>query len=98
MFSQENDFLVLHDSRGYGSGEVDNFAILTEFINNRTGNADAHDRLHAIWYAPSWFRFYTLVNVRRLCIATPIAGARVLETGDEKIFQDFQGKGKLPCN
>lgn len=76
IFSESNDSLVLHDSRGYGSGETENFRKLTEFIGRRTGNDNVGDRLHAIW----------------LCIATPFAGGRVLEAGDEEIFRLVHGK------
>jgi len=52
IFSAANDSFVLHDSRGYRAGEVDNFRKLTEFINDRTDNTKTvGDRLHAIWYA-----------------------------------------------
>jgi len=53
ILSAENNSFVLHDSRGYGAGEVDNFRTLTKFINDRTVNAKVRDQLHAIWYAPS---------------------------------------------
>jgi hypothetical protein len=51
IFSAENNSLVLHDSRGYGAGELRNFQKLKEFITDRIGNANVGDRLHAIWYA-----------------------------------------------
>ena len=101
IFSAENDSLVLHDSRGYGAGELKNFQKLEEFINDRIGNANMGDRLHAIWYAPPLFRLHThdlSVNAHRLCIATPVAGGRIRETGDEKIFRVVRGKGQSPCN
>jgi hypothetical protein len=101
IFSAENDSFVLHDSQGYGSGEVENFRKLTDFINLRTGNANVGDRLHAIWHVPSLFRFCTTdlsANACRLCIATPFAGGRILETGDEEIFRVVHGKGESPCS
>ncbi|KDQ56679.1 hypothetical protein JAAARDRAFT_194652 [Jaapia argillacea MUCL 33604] len=70
IISPENDRFVLHDSEGYEPGEVNNFTKLKDFIEKRTSEADVGKRLHAIW----------------LCIATPYAGGRVFETGDEKIF------------
>ena len=61
IFSAANNSLVLHDSRGYGAGELRNFQKLREFINHRIGNANIGDRLHAIWYVPAWFRLYTMI-------------------------------------
>jgi len=76
LFSIHNDSFILHDSKGYGVGEAESFRQLTEFINHRIGHANMGDRLHAIW----------------LCTATPFAGARLLEAGDEGIFRVVQGK------
>ena len=52
IYPANNDCWVLHYSLAYGSGEVENFRKLTEFIDHRTGNANVRDRLHAIWYIP----------------------------------------------
>jgi predicted GTPase len=76
LFSIHNDSFILHDSKGYGVGEAESFRQLREFINHRIGHASMGDRLHAIW----------------LCTATPFAGARLLEAGDEEIFRVVQGK------
>jgi len=66
-----NRRFVLHDSQGYEPGETKHFDILRNFIDDRMRRPDVGERLHAIW----------------LCIATPFAGGRVFETGDEKIFK-----------
>ena len=39
-----------------------------------------------------------MVNARRLCIATPFAGGRILEAGDEEIFRVVYGIGVLSHN
>ena len=52
IFIAESNFLVLHDSRGYGAGELKNLQKLKAFINHRVGSANVGERLHAIWYAP----------------------------------------------
>ena len=61
IFSTENNSLVLHDSRGYGAGELKNFQKLKEFIADRIGNPNVGDRLHAIWYAPPSFAFVLMI-------------------------------------
>ena len=45
IFPKENQFFVVHNSRGYGSGETENFRKLTEFIGGRTGNDNVGDWL-----------------------------------------------------
>ncbi|KDQ53281.1 hypothetical protein JAAARDRAFT_197451 [Jaapia argillacea MUCL 33604] len=74
--SPQNPRFVLHDSQGYQPGDVKNFETLKRFVAERKKMPDKKDRIHAIW----------------LCIATPFAGSRVLETGDEKIFDLDLGK------
>ncbi|KDQ53304.1 hypothetical protein JAAARDRAFT_39370 [Jaapia argillacea MUCL 33604] len=75
MTSEENPMFVLHDSKGYEPGEAGNLGMLEKFVLERKVKPNKRDRLHAIW----------------LCIATPIAGGRILETGDEKIFKLDRG-------
>ncbi|KDQ53308.1 hypothetical protein JAAARDRAFT_210003 [Jaapia argillacea MUCL 33604] len=75
MSSKENPRFVLHDSQGYQPGEAGNLGTLERFVLERKDKPNKKDRLHAIW----------------LCIATPIAGGRILETGDEKIFKLDRG-------
>ncbi|KAI0937867.1 hypothetical protein AcW1_003909 [Taiwanofungus camphoratus] len=69
--SEHNDRFVLHDSRGFEAGEADHFNIVKGFIEERSESDDIHKKLHAIW----------------LCIATPIAGGRILERGDDKLLE-----------
>ncbi|KAH9942684.1 hypothetical protein B0H21DRAFT_710250 [Amylocystis lapponica] len=69
--SQHNPRFVLHDSNGYEPGETKHIDILQTFIEKRSIAADENQRLHAIW----------------LCISIPLAGGRVLERGDEKLFK-----------
>jgi len=61
IFSTENNSLVLHDSRGYGAGELKNFQKLKEFISDRVGNPNVGDRLHAIWYPPASSAFILVI-------------------------------------
>jgi hypothetical protein len=49
--SDKNRRFVLHDSKGFEPGDIDNLATAKRFIEERTGEkVAAKDRLHAIWY------------------------------------------------
>ncbi|KAG1892894.1 uncharacterized protein F5891DRAFT_1282272 [Suillus fuscotomentosus] len=65
--SPENDRFVLHDSKGFEPGEVENLTIVRKFIERRRNMPDLKDQLHAVW----------------LCFQIPHAGGRLLETGTE---------------
>jgi len=45
----QNKRLVLHDSRGFEPGEVDNFRLVEQFIEDRSKEPHIKDRLHAVW-------------------------------------------------
>ncbi|KAH9045187.1 hypothetical protein EDB85DRAFT_2270240 [Lactarius pseudohatsudake] len=78
--SAENPYFVLHDSKGFEPGDLANFEIVRDFLQQRSGpELPLSDRIHGLW----------------LCIETPLAGARVLERGDEKLLQ-FAHKNKVP--
>jgi hypothetical protein len=47
--SDQNKQLVLHDSRGFEPGEVDNIRLVRRFIENRSERPNIKDRLHAVW-------------------------------------------------
>jgi len=66
-----NRHFVLHDSLGYESGSTDNFKVVENFIIERSKRAELSEQLHAIW----------------LCTTVPVAGARVFEVGDERLFE-----------
>jgi hypothetical protein len=65
--SDQNQQLILHDSRGFEPGEVDNIRLVRRFIETRSKQPHIKDRLHAVW----------------LCLEIPCAGGRVMETGVE---------------
>ncbi|KAF5328012.1 hypothetical protein D9758_017694 [Tetrapyrgos nigripes] len=71
IISKENDRFVIHDSQGYEPGDTTKFEELERFIGQRSGDAKPSDKIHIIW----------------LCIATPYAGGRVLETGTESLLK-----------
>jgi len=75
--STENEFFVLHDSKGFEPGDNANFDVVSRFIEERCRLEDLKDRLHAIW----------------LCTKTPTAGGRVFEIGDEKLLELAHNKG-----
>ncbi|KAG5634985.1 hypothetical protein H0H81_000136 [Sphagnurus paluster] len=67
LISELNERFVLHDSMGFEAGEEKNFIAVQNFIQERNAMRDVKDKLHAVW----------------MCFQVPIAGGRVLETGDE---------------
>ncbi|KAG1887919.1 uncharacterized protein F5891DRAFT_198821 [Suillus fuscotomentosus] len=69
--SPENDRFVLHDSKGFEPGEVENLTIVRKFIERRRNMPDLKDQLHAVW----------------LCFQIPHAGGRLLETGTEDFLK-----------
>ncbi|KII91522.1 hypothetical protein PLICRDRAFT_511021 [Plicaturopsis crispa FD-325 SS-3] len=69
----DNDRLVVHDSQGYEPGDTENYDRVINFVNERSTKPNLADRVHVIW----------------LCIATPCAGGRVLETGTENLLKDI---------
>ncbi|KAK7464206.1 hypothetical protein VKT23_006372 [Stygiomarasmius scandens] len=71
IISEENDRFVIHDSQGYEPGDPTKFQQLQDFIEKRSGAVKLADKIHVIW----------------LCIATPYAGGRVLETGTEQLLK-----------
>ncbi|KAI0317601.1 hypothetical protein OF83DRAFT_123205 [Amylostereum chailletii] len=74
--SDKNHGFVLHDSKGFESGEEENLNTVLAFIKRRSEMLALHDRLHAIW----------------LCIEIPFAGQRMFETGDEELLREVLGK------
>ncbi|KAF8329944.1 hypothetical protein F5887DRAFT_1163193 [Amanita rubescens] len=75
--SPHNEYLTLHDSRGYEPGDIEKFGILERFITDRSQREPIAERLHAIW----------------LCITAPFSGGRIFETGEENIFKLNRNKG-----
>ncbi|KAJ7753673.1 hypothetical protein DFH07DRAFT_823986 [Mycena maculata] len=70
--SETNPRFVLHDSQGFEPVSESTFDVVRDFIIQKSDKKlKLPERLHAVW----------------LCIKTPIAGARVLEIGDEKLLQ-----------
>ncbi|KAJ8587349.1 hypothetical protein M405DRAFT_821775 [Rhizopogon salebrosus TDB-379] len=74
----QNDRFVLHDSEGFEAGEEHNVDIVRQFIKRRGNMRNLGERLHAVW----------------LCLETPRAGGRLMETGTED-FLKLKGDGRL---
>lgn len=68
--SDQNQYFVLHDSKGFEPGDNINFDLVARFLKERRRKEFLKDRLHAIW----------------LCTETPRAGGRVFEEGDKKFL------------
>ncbi|KAJ7194945.1 hypothetical protein GGX14DRAFT_475492 [Mycena pura] len=80
LISEQNDLFVLHDSMGFEPGQENNLKEAERFLHDRSGSqVPIYKRVHAIW----------------LCIQTPHAGGRVLETGDE-IFLKLAAAKNIP--
>ncbi|KAJ8581729.1 hypothetical protein M405DRAFT_831986 [Rhizopogon salebrosus TDB-379] len=74
----QNNRFVLHDSEGFEAGEEHNVDIVHQFIERRGNMLNFGERLHAVW----------------LCLETPRAGGRLMETGTED-FLKLKGDGRL---
>jgi hypothetical protein len=87
--SETNRLFVLHDSKGFEPADLKTFNVVHDFIVKRSNDQlELKDRLHAAWYEDLDFKTSSKTQVIvRLCIKTPFAGGRVLETGDEKFLQ-----------
>ncbi|KAG2137874.1 uncharacterized protein EDB93DRAFT_1090977, partial [Suillus bovinus] len=70
FISPQNNRFVLHDSKGFEPGEIDNLKVVRDFIERRRVMPDLKDRLHAVW----------------LCFEIPCTGGRLLETGVEQFL------------
>ncbi|KAI9445973.1 hypothetical protein H4582DRAFT_519233 [Lactarius indigo] len=70
--SPENQYFVLHDSKGFEPGDLSNFQTVRAFIEQRSlEHLPLKDRVHGLW----------------LCVETPTAGGRVFEKGDEYLLK-----------
>jgi hypothetical protein len=49
FISPQNDKFVLHDSKGFEPGEVDNLKIVRDFIDRRRNMSAPEHQLHAVW-------------------------------------------------
>ncbi|KAG2134597.1 uncharacterized protein EDB93DRAFT_1107293 [Suillus bovinus] len=50
FISPQNDRFVLHDSKGFEPGEIDNLKVVRDFIERRRVMPDLKNRLHAVWW------------------------------------------------
>ncbi|KAI0246579.1 hypothetical protein BJV78DRAFT_1286286 [Lactifluus subvellereus] len=80
--SQDNPYFVLHDSKGFETGDLATFETVRQFIVGRSNEElELKEQLHALW----------------LCTETPTAGGRVFEAGDEKLLQFLHGfRSQIP--
>ena len=47
--SSENEFLILHDSKGFEPGDTETYDVVSKFIKQRRNERLLKDRLHAVW-------------------------------------------------
>ena len=58
--SLPNNFLVLHDSEGFESGDLSNFRIVREFVEQRSlPELPLNERIHGIWYLHFFYNLRT---------------------------------------
>lgn len=92
------NLFILHESQGFEAAEEENFRQVQEFLRQRDATVDIKDQVHAVWYALQLITCSQKLNKRikcqRLCMPTPIAGSRFLETGVEDILK-LKMSGKL---
>ncbi|KAH9032021.1 hypothetical protein EDB85DRAFT_2114962 [Lactarius pseudohatsudake] len=70
--SPENQFFVLHDSKGFEPGDLSNYETVRTFIEQGSQqHLPMKDRIHGLW----------------LCVETPTAGGRVFERGEEYLLK-----------
>lgn len=50
IICQANNQFVLHDSKGFEGGDVDNLRIVQDFLKSRDKHADIKEQVHAVWY------------------------------------------------
>ncbi|KAI9445970.1 hypothetical protein H4582DRAFT_2052101 [Lactarius indigo] len=78
--SPENQYFVLHDSKGFEPGDSSNYETVRTFIEQGSQpHLPLKDRIHGLW----------------LCVDTPTAGGRVFERGEEYLLE-FAHKIKIP--
>ena len=53
LVSDQNEFFVLHDSKGFEAGDDEHFKVVARFLEERRFKKSLKDRLHAIWYVPT---------------------------------------------
>jgi hypothetical protein len=50
LTSAENQFFVIHDSKGFEAGDTENFEVVSNFVRQRRDKSlPLKDRLHIIW-------------------------------------------------
>ncbi|KAH9165399.1 hypothetical protein EDB89DRAFT_2233439 [Lactarius sanguifluus] len=70
--SPENQYFVLHDSKGFEPGDLSNYETVRTFIEQGSQqHLPMKDRIHGLW----------------LCVETPTAGGRVFERGEEYLLK-----------
>ncbi|KAJ6619219.1 hypothetical protein B0H10DRAFT_2027213 [Mycena sp. CBHHK59/15] len=69
-----NDRIIIHDSKGFETGEKANIQKVLDFINHRSNMPALGDQLHAIW----------------VCAEIPFAGGRLFEAGVERILKEYR--------
>ncbi|KAF8261929.1 hypothetical protein EI94DRAFT_1604614, partial [Lactarius quietus] len=60
--SEENRLFVLHDSKGFEPGELENFDTVRRFIEERSKKPLLKDRIHCLWYVYSFVKYRCLFH------------------------------------
>jgi len=96
--SRENPRFVLHDSKGFATGEVNNLQTVKRFIDEKAQPiVDIRDKLHAIWCAWESLRHVHIIDVTlfRYCIEIPTENGALFEVADSEFMKMDLQKGAL---
>ncbi|KAH8798708.1 hypothetical protein DL96DRAFT_1638413 [Flagelloscypha sp. PMI_526] len=77
---KSNDRIIIHDSQGFESGNVDKVEDVINFIERRAKMDTLAEQLHGIW----------------VCAEIPFAGSRLFEAGVEKLLHIICGQKSVP--
>jgi hypothetical protein len=44
-----NNHFILHDSKGFEPGDLNQYQIVKDFIDKRMGMSELKEKLHAVW-------------------------------------------------
>ncbi|KAK7472045.1 hypothetical protein VKT23_000156 [Stygiomarasmius scandens] len=89
--SPQNPRFVLHDSKGFATGEIDNLQTVKRFIDEKAQpTLDIKDKLHAIWcgwkdLCPSYLT--DLQVIHRYCIEIPTENGALFEVADSEFMK-----------
>jgi len=90
---------VLHDSKGFATGEIDNLQTVKRFIDEKAQpTLDIKDKLHAIWCGWKDLSLSHLTDLQviyRYCIEIPTENGALFEVADSEFMKIDLQKGVI---